>query len=137
GYGLTAKESTNNAQLALDESINTGENSCYIVNKQEEAIGPIGIKQSFNKTRLYNELIHKARLNNQLSYNFIQYITMRNNEPFLSEDVAKFYKVTKRSAERTIKKLSTANIINHVGKERPYVKGRPRKLFQLDGSVLQ
>lgn len=137
GYGLTAKESAKNAQLALEKSIDTGENCCYIVNEREEAIGPIGIKQIFNKPKLYNELIHKARLNNQISYNFIQFITKRNNEPFSSEDVAKFYKVTKRSAERTIKKLSTANIINHVGEERPYVKGRPRKLFQLSGSVLQ
>src|SRR5690625_4600649 len=135
GYGLTAKEAAENANLALKNSQQTNKSSCFIVNEREEVIGPIGIKRSFNKPKLYNELIHSARLNNQISYNFIQFISARNNEPFSSEDIAQFYKVTKRSAERTIKKLVSGNIITHVGEERPYVKGRPRKLFQLNQEI--
>lgn len=137
GYGLTAKEAAENANLALTNSQQTNKSSCFIVNEREEVIGPIGIKRSFNKPKLYNKLIHSARLNNQISYNFIQFISARNNEPFSSEDIAQFYKVTKRSAERTIKKLVTGNIITHVGEERPYVKGRPRKLFQLNQEISQ
>lgn len=137
GYGLTAKESEENAQIALENSMKSKESSCFIVNEREEVIGPIGIKRTFNKPKLYNMLIHKARLNNQISYNFIQFISARNNEPFSSEDIAQYYKVTKRSAERTIKKLVNGDIIVHVGEERPYIKGRPRKLFQLNEKIMQ
>ncbi|HLS20866.1 MAG TPA: hypothetical protein VK056_04265 [Bacillota bacterium] len=137
GYGLTAKEAEENAQIALENSVKSRKSSCFIVNEREEVIGPIGIKRPFNKPKLYNKLIHKARLNNQISYNFIQFISARNNEPFSSEDIAQYYKVTKRSAERTIKKLVNGDIIVHVGEERPYIKGRPRKLFQLNDEILQ
>lgn len=137
GYGLNAYEAEKNAQIALENSLSTKGSSSFIVNEREEVIGPIGVKRSFNKPKLYNKLIHQARLNNQISYNFIQFISARNNEPFSSEDIAQFYKVTKRSAERTIKKLINGNVIIHVGEERPYIKGRPRKLFQLNDEILQ
>lgn len=137
GYGLSAYEAEKNAMIALENSLATHKSSCFIVNEREELIGPIGVKRSFNKPKLYNQLIHKARLNNQISYNFIQFISSRNNEPFSSEDIAKYYKVTKRSAERTIKKLINGNVITHVGEERPYIKGRPRKLFQLNDEIVQ
>lgn len=131
GFGLTIKEAEKNAHLAIEKCRENRQNNCYIVNEREEVIGPIGIKREFDTSKLYEDLIHKARLNNQLSYNFIQFITKRNNEPFSSHDIALHYKVTKRSAERTINKLLSGNIIKHVGEERPYLKGRPRKLFQL------
>ncbi|MDY0409577.1 hypothetical protein [Paracerasibacillus soli] len=46
--------------------------------------------------------------------------------------MAQYYQVTKRSAERTINKLLSGQVIKVVGEEKPYVKGRPRKLFQID-----
>lgn len=135
GFGLTTKEAEKNANLAIEKCHEKREHNCYIVNEREEVIGPIGVKRNFDTSKLYDDLIHKARLNNQLSYNFIQFITNRNNEPFSSHDIALHYKVTKRSAERTINKLLSGNIIKHVGEERPYLKGRPRKLFQLTQKI--
>lgn len=135
GFGLTTNEAEKNAYLAIEKCHEKKESNCYIVNEREETIGPIGVKRKFDTSKLYQNLIHKARLNNQLSYNFIQFITNRNNEPFSSHDIALHYKVTKRSAERTINKLLSGDIIKHVGEERPYLKGRPRKLFQLNKEI--
>lgn len=137
GYGLTVKAADKNARLALEKCQERKESRCYIVNERGEYLGPIGIKRPFDQARLYNELIHQARLNNQISYNFIQFIEGRNNEPFSSEDIADHYKVTKRSAERTISKLIDGNIIISVGEERPYVQGRPRQLFQLQKHMME
>lgn len=131
GLGLHALEAEQHAQLALVACQKLDEHTCYIVNERKETIGPIGVKKQFNTATLYRDLIHKARLSNQLSYNFIGFIKNRNNEPFSSNDVAVHYNVTKRSAERTINKLLSGKVIKHVGEERPYVKGRPRKLFQI------
>lgn len=131
GLGLHALEAEKHAYLALEMCEDIEGHSCYIMNEREELIGPLGVKKHFNTSALYQDLIHKARLSNQLSYNFIEFITNRNNEPFSSNDVAVHYNVTKRSAERTINKLLTGKVIKHVGEERPYVKGRPRKLFQI------
>lgn len=131
GLGLHAQEAEQHAQLALVACQKLQKHTCYIVNERQEAIGPIGVKKQLNTSALYQDLVHKARLSNQLSYNFIDFIEIRNNEPFSSNDVAEHYNVTKRSAERTINKLLTGRVIKHVGEERPYTKGRPRKLFQI------
>ncbi|WP_249869413.1 hypothetical protein [Oceanobacillus saliphilus] len=132
GLGLTTKESEAHALLAVDKCSKDKRSLSYIVNERKEIIGPIGIKRDIDTSRLFYELIHKARLNNELSYNFIDFITDRNNEPFSSNDIATFYKVTKRSAERTVNKLLSGNVIKVSGEERPYLKGRPRKLFTLN-----
>lgn len=131
GLGLHALEAEKHARLALDMCEQLEGHTSYIVNERKETVGPLGVKKHFNTSALYQDLIHKARLSNQLSYNFIEFITNRNNEPFSSNDVAEHYNVTKRSAERTINKLLSGKVIKHVGEERPYVKGRPRKLFQI------
>ncbi|WP_085993940.1 hypothetical protein [Oceanobacillus senegalensis] len=132
GLGLTAKQSDVNAQIAIETCGKTEDSKCYIVNERKETIGPIGIKKEFDASKLYQALIHKARLNNELSYNFIDFIRLRNNEPFSSNDIANYYNVTKRSAERTVNKLLNGEVIRVAGEERPYQKGRPRKLFTLN-----
>ncbi|MCM3740720.1 hypothetical protein M3210_10590 [Oceanobacillus luteolus] len=132
GLGLSANESAKNAEIALDSCKRSDHSICYIVNERQEMIGPIGVKKEIDTSSLYQALIHDARLNNELSYNFIDFITDRNNEPFSTHDVALFYKVTKRSAERTVNKLLSGNVIKIAGEERPYKKGRPRKLFTLN-----
>lgn len=132
GLGLTAKQAEDHARLALDACTHNSNSSCYIINDRGETIGPLGVKKHFDTSRLYQALIHKAKLNNELSYNFIDFVQLRNNEPFSSNDIANYYRVTKRSAERTVNKLLTGNVIKVVGEEKPYVKGRPRKLFQIN-----
>jgi|GEM_PF-1523154 len=132
GLGLTAKHADENAKLALQACESKDDGTCYIVNERRDMIGPLGVKKEFSPSALYRSLIHEAKLNNELSYNFIDFIEVRNNEPFSSNDIATYYGVTKRSAERTIKKLMAGNVIKVIGEEKPYVKGRPRKLFKLN-----
>lgn len=131
GFGLTPRSSLKHAQQAHSQCNAETHSISYIVNERQETIGPIGIKRDIDTSKLFHALIHKARLNNELSYNFIDFIIERNNEPFSSNDIADFYKVTKRSAERTVNKLLTGDVIRVAGEERPYLKGRPRKLFSL------
>ncbi|RDW22363.1 hypothetical protein CWR48_01260 [Oceanobacillus arenosus] len=132
GLGLSPEEAEENAQLALNACSLEEKSISYIINERKELIGPIGVKKHVDTSKLYQALIHKARLNNELSYNFIEFITNRNNEPFSSNDIAVFYNVTKRSAERTVNKLLSGEVIRVSGEERPYLKGRPRKLFTLN-----
>lgn len=131
GLGLTAKQAENNAVLALKQCTNTFTSACYILNERQETIGPLGVEKHIDTSQLYRALIHKAKLNNELSYNFIDFIKLRNNEPFSANDIANFYRVTKRSAERTVYKLLTGKVIEVVGEEKPYQRGRPRKLFKI------
>lgn len=132
GVALNANEAEKNARLALQSAQATNDSKCYLVNQCQDIIVPIGVPKTFDTSKLYHALIHEARLNNDLSYNFIQFITKRNNEPFSSHDFALHYKVTKRSAERTINKLLSGKVIKIAGEEKPYVRGRPRKLFNLN-----
>lgn len=129
GLGMTTKEAEDHAKLALEVCHETNESSCYIVNERQDIIGPLGVEKHVDTSKLYQALIHRARLNNELSYNFIDFIKRRNNEPFSSADIAEYYRVTKRSAERTINKLKAGKVIIEAGHEKPYIQGRPRKLF--------
>lgn len=132
GLGLTADEAHKHACLALEKCQKAETSIAYVINERGDTIGPLGVEKHIDTSRLYQALIHKARLNNELSYNFIDFIKVRNNEPFSSHDIANYYKVTKRSAERTVNKLLSGEVIKVSGEERPYVKGRPRKLFTLN-----
>src|SRR5699024_9590323 len=132
GLGMTTKQAEDHAKLALEVCAKTTESSCYIVNERQDLIGPLGVEKHVNTSKLYHALIHKARLNNELSYNFIDFIKLRNNEPFSSADIATYYRVTKRSAERTIHKLKTGRVIKEVGHEKPYIQGSPRKLITIN-----
>jgi len=131
GLGLSVKQAEDNAVFALNQCSNTFTSACYIVNERQDTIGPLGVKKHIDTSQLYHALIHKAKLNNDLSYNFIDFIKLRNNEPFSANDIANFYRVTKRSAERTIYKLLSGNVIEVTGEEKPYRRGRPRKLFKI------
>lgn len=131
GLGLSARQAEDNAKLALETCGQSAESSCFIINERKETIGPLGVAKHVDTSQLYHALIHRARLNNELSYNFIDFINLRNNEPFSANDISNYYQVTKRSAERTIHKLLAGDVIRVSGEEKPYVKGRPRKLFEL------
>ncbi|MEN1966793.1 hypothetical protein WMZ97_01840 [Lentibacillus sp. N15] len=131
GLGLTVQQAEANALLALDTCKDSAASTCYLVNDRKETIGPLGVEKHIDTSQLYRALIHKAKLNNELSYNFIDFIKLRNNEPFSANDIANYYRVTKRSAERTIYKLLSGEVIKVVGEEKPYHKGRPRKLFKI------
>lgn len=132
GLGMTTKQAENHAKSALEVCQKTDGSSCYIMNERQDIIGPLGVEKHVDTSRLYHALIHQARLNNELSYNFIDFIKLRNNEPFSSADIATYYRVTKRSAERTIKKLKSGSVIKEAGHEKPYIQGRPRKLFTVN-----
>ncbi|WP_152656964.1 hypothetical protein [Oceanobacillus sp. CFH 90083] len=132
GLGLNPLSSQNNAYIALEACRSNQNSLSYLVNECQEKIGPLGQRKNIDTNKLFHTLVHQARLNNELSYLFIQFIIERNNEPFSSNDIANFYQVSKRSAERTVKKLLSGDIIKVSGKESPYSKGRPRKLFILN-----
>lgn len=135
GLGLTPLTSQKHAYLALEACQSEKCSLSYLFNECQEQIGPIGKQKNIDTNKLFDMLVHQARLNNELSYLFIQFIVERNNEPFSSNDIADFYHVTKRSAERTLKKLTSSDIITIFGKERPYSKGRPRTLFILNQGI--
>ncbi|WP_080872233.1 hypothetical protein [Oceanobacillus timonensis] len=132
GLGVNPLASQKNAYLALEACYHEQASLCYLVNAYQEKMGPIGRQKNIDTNKLLHALVHQARLNNELSYLFIQFIVERNNEPFSSHDISAFYRISKRSAERTVKKLLSGDIIKISGKERQYTKGRPRKLFILN-----
>lgn len=131
GLGMNSRSSLQHAYIAQQLCQEEDSSISYLINERQEKIGPIGRRKNIDTNKLFHALIHRAHLNNELSYHFIDFIISRNNEPFSSNDIASHYNVTKRSAERTINKLLSGDIIKVFGEERPYQKGRPRKLFTL------
>lgn len=55
----------------------------------------------------------------------------RQTMQFTANDLAEFLGVSRRTAERTIKKLLSYNYANTVGEEMTYRQGRPRSVYEL------
>ncbi|WP_432363921.1 hypothetical protein [Sporosarcina sp. UB5] len=131
GLGLTANEAEQNAKLALKQGKLSNNSSCYIVNKDRKVIGPLGNNKGLEQSELFRQLTEIAKLSNEAAIKFIDFYQLRGNAAFSAEVLADYYKLTKRSAERMIRKLLDTNIIEVIGEEKPYQQGRPRKLYQL------
>jgi predicted transcriptional regulator len=56
---------------------------------------------------------------------------------FTSADLAEYLQLTRRSAERMIKKLHDHGYIKVVGEEMIYKQGRPRAIYQLNMPIYQ
>lgn len=56
---------------------------------------------------------------------------MRRDNRFTAGDIAEYLQVSRRSAERLLKKLVDCKLVEVVGEEQPYRQGRPRSVYRL------
>ncbi|WLR51979.1 HTH domain-containing protein [Bacillus tianshenii] len=136
GFGMTIRDAEKNAKTALDLARgDAGSNSAYVVTSEKKVIGPLNSqpKQYFVQTQ--NEALLKAAKEANISisnlHKIIAFQATRTQKGFTSQDLAEYLEVSRRSAERLLKKLLEKHYVKIIGEETPYQKGRPRAVYQL------
>lgn len=137
GYGTTMKDADKNALIALSFAEKNPEDiCCYILTEDKDLLGPY--PQTHNQQKLVNDhpdlylIAQKAKLSPANLSKIIEFAKDSQMNHFTSADLADYLQVTRRSAERIIKKLIDHGYILIVGEEMTYQQGRPRALYQLN-----
>ncbi|QED46822.1 helix-turn-helix domain-containing protein [Cytobacillus dafuensis] len=137
GYGVSIKDANKNAMIALSFAEKDQEKDCcYILTESKELLGPFPHKKMQQK--LVNThpdlylIAQKAKLSPANLSKMIEFAKNEQMHHFTSADLADYLQVTRRSAERMIKKLSDHGYIQIIGEEMTYQQGRPRALYKLN-----
>lgn len=67
----------------------------------------------------------------------IRFSQSRQSKQFTANDLASHLQVTRRTAERTLKRLMEFSYVKIVGEEMTYRQGRPRALYEFNFPAYQ
>lgn len=133
GYGQSFIEAMNHAEEALKFS---KENEIFLLNELSELSGPYPQKNTTLKLKLTDEKIIEMADKTTLSAlnlsKIMTFIAERQSHEFTAQDLSDYLHVTRRTAERTIKKLLDHDYLVMVSAEMTYQKGRPRAVYKLN-----
>lgn len=135
GFGLTLNEAKRNAKIALSHTEKyEGTNIAFIVTDTETLIGPLGEKESKSyQLKSYDKQIQewakKAGVSVAKLNQFLSFVESLPKNQFTTEDLANSFSVTRRSAERLLKKLIDLQLVYKIGEEQLYQYGRPRGIY--------
>lgn len=136
GYGTTAKEAEEHGRIALYYAKkNSDKHQVFLTTSEKKIIGPYNAKpktyvlKSEEKNVL--ELAELTQLAVSTISKLIQFMKLRQDKSFTSVELAEYLEVSRRSAERIIKKLMQQNRAEKVGEEQPYKQGRPRAIYKI------
>ncbi|KAB2338040.1 transcriptional regulator [Cytobacillus depressus] len=136
GLGLSAKEAEQNAYIALHHAEKSNENKIYVVTDEKVVIGPLNNQNQQYSLRSMNQKILSISEKTAISVSNLskisEFVKFRNFNSFSSNDLANYLELSKRSADRLLKKLLDNEIAEIIGEEQPYQKGRPRSIYKID-----
>lgn len=137
GYGLTIVEAKENALIAKNYAGKCpNKHSFYVVTEDKIVLHVTDNEQ--HATFLKSEDESLVSLAKQLSIsvtNLQKMLLFNKSRPvnsFTSSDIAEYFEITKRSAERMLKKYMDSGFLKIIGEEQPFRNGRPRAVYQLN-----
>ncbi|PIC68216.1 hypothetical protein CSV71_04735 [Sporosarcina sp. P21c] len=135
GLGLTTVEASDNAISALQlckQAVNKG---VFMLDEHKNLHGPLPATKPSVAMKLDNPdlltISEKTTLSPAVISKLTQFDEFRQSTPFTANDLAGYLAVSRRTAERTIKKLMEQQFIYTVGEEMTYSQGRPRALYKM------
>ena len=135
GLGQTMIEASDNAMSALQLGKQEIHEGIFMLDEHKKLHGPLPATKPSIAMRLDDPDLLKISERTTLSPAVIsklkQFDQFRQSTPFTANDLAGYLAVSRRTAERTIKKLMDQQYIDTVGEEMTYSQGRPRALYKL------
>ena len=136
GYGTTAKEAEEHGRIALYYAKqNLAEHQVFLTTSNKKIIGPYNVKPKTHvlKSEEKNvlEIAELTRLAVSTISKLMQFVKLRQDKSFTSVELAEYFEISRRSAERIVKKLMEQNCAEKVGEEQPYKHGRPRAIYKI------
>lgn len=139
GTGETLLDAIENSQSALEFSAKDSTHSFYLLDTNKKLHGPYpqsteAIRMKIDEPILM-EISTKTKLSPANISKLIGFSNSRNSKQFTANDLALYLDVTRRTAERTLKKLADFDYVKVVGEEMAYKQGRPRALYEFNFST--
>ena len=136
GCGETIVDATENARFALNLIHESDTHSFYMLDANKQLHGPfpqsnMAISMKINEPVLV-EMADKTKLSPANISKLLLFSQSRHAKQFTATDLALHLNVTRRTAERTLKKLVEFNYTTIVGEEMTYRQGRPRALYEFN-----
>ena len=107
----------------------------YVLTEEKNLLGPYPNEQKHNRLVIDDpsllEIAKKTKLSPSNLSKVMQFSKSRSSTTFTAGDLSDYLQVTKRTAERTIKKLLDHGYVKIVGEEMTYHQGRPRAIYEL------
>jgi predicted transcriptional regulator len=136
GYGHTAAQAEENAETALSFASKYDAESCaFIVNEDKELSGPYPDKNKKQQLK-YNHpdmlsLAKQLKLSPANLSKIMQFYKNRSFRDFTAAELSDYMQISRRSAERILKKLVDNGSARITGEEMTYSQGRPRAVYEL------
>ncbi len=136
GYGHTAAQAEENAETALSFASKYDTESCaFIVNEDKELSGPYPDKNKKQQLK-YNHpdmlsLAKQLKLSPANLSKIMQFYKNRTFRDFTAAELSDYMQISRRSAERILKKLVDNGSARITGEEMTYAQGRPRAVYEL------
>ncbi|MDV6379162.1 HTH domain-containing protein [Sporosarcina sp. GW1-11] len=135
GCGQTIVEARENAASALDLGRQSDNHGVFMLDEKKQLHGPLPTVIPAVSMKLEDPVLldisSKTSLSPAVISKLIQFNQFRQASSFTANDLASYLEVSRRTAERTIKKLTDQELIKTVGEEMTYAQGRPRALYEL------
>ena len=136
GCGESIIDATENANFALNLIQQSDGHCFYILDSNKRLHGPfpqsdVAIEMKTTEPALV-EMAEKTKLSPANISKLMQYSLMRQTKQFTANDLALYLEVSRRTAERTLKKLVDYKYATVIGEEMTYRQGRPRALYEFN-----
>ncbi|WP_040287511.1 hypothetical protein [Sporosarcina koreensis] len=134
GFGMTITEAKKNATIALSHC-KPGHHAFFLMTENHEVIDPLERQQvrTLSTTDSHIRfLANTAKVSIPNLVKMQRFLQARADSHFTSDDIADYFQLTKRSAERMLKKYMDVGWLHIVGEEQPHRNGRPRAVYQLE-----
>lgn len=132
GTGKTPMAAQAHAKSALERAREHREGCAFLIRDDGKIIGPLGSQASLEYShRTTDPALQEVARNAGLSADTVGKLAAyaRITGPFTAEELANVLGVTTRNIRNIMKKLADAGYLRETGLERPYPKGRPRKIY--------
>ncbi|REB06436.1 HTH domain-containing protein [Sporosarcina sp. BI001-red] len=139
GSGRTLTAAKENAVSALRYMQTEHNAGPYLLDEKKELHNLIQTNGSAIELRviepILTEIAEKTALSPAVLSKLVTFGQSQQSTQFTANDLASHLGVSRRTAERTIKKLLTSEYVNTVGEEMTYRQGRPRAVYELNFPV--
>ncbi|WP_020619862.1 hypothetical protein [Paenibacillus daejeonensis] len=134
GAGRTALSAQHHAKSGLERAKEQPSGCAFLIRDDGKVIGPLGrsvtLEYSYkSQNPLLGEMAQRANLSMDTVTKLQSYSRIKGQ--FTADELASVLGVTTRNIRNIFKKLADAGYLHEVGMERPYPKGRPRKIYRL------
>lgn len=139
GCGESTMIAADHARLALNFIQASEPNSFYILDANKKLHGPYPQSDNVLDMKVDHPTLvamaEKTKLGPSNISKLLLFSNSRSTTQFSANDLAIYLNVSRRTAERTLKKLMEFDYVKVIGEEMTYKQGRPRALYEFNFST--